>query len=250
MRNKRPTITRIRILMQAAWGANARNWSSVPSQKAGITETRWDNSHDWRTMMDGYRLSHKDKQGRRGGGVMLCVKEKLECIAVSYGDCGSPTEFLRVKNKMVVSNGDHRLGTCHWPPSQENKAEKAIFVLFKASSRSTEPDSRGSLQLPIHLLEKQLSSSWITHQVPGMRREPLPHANIRCASQEWSTVGLLLAKWFTKQSCFVVSSSVIALAAVITILLDFGIWLSTLKLSTKTKGLDFRRAKFSLHRGQ
>lgn len=44
---------------------------------------------------------------------MLCVKEKLECIKVSYGDCGSPIEFLWIKTKMVVSNGDHRVGTCY-----------------------------------------------------------------------------------------------------------------------------------------
>lgn len=54
----------------------------------------------------------------------------------------------------------------------------------------------------------------------------------------------------TKKTCFVISSSVTALAAVITLLLDTGIWLSMLKLSTKGKVLDFRRAKFSLHRGQ
>lgn len=54
----------------------------------------------------------------------------------------------------------------------------------------------------------------------------------------------------TKKICFVISSSVIALAAVIIILLDFGIWLSMLKPSTTTKVLDFRRAKFSLLRGQ
>lgn len=54
----------------------------------------------------------------------------------------------------------------------------------------------------------------------------------------------------TKKTCFAISSSVTALAAAIAILLDTGICLSTLKLNTKGKVLDFRRAKFSLHRGQ
>lgn len=99
--------------MHTAWGTNTRNQNFVPSQKVGRTETWWDNLHDWRTMMDGYRLSHKDRQRRKEGGVMLCVKEKLECIEVSDDDCGSPIEFLWVKIKMVVSNGDHRVGTCY-----------------------------------------------------------------------------------------------------------------------------------------
>lgn len=47
-----------------------------------------------------------------------------------------------------------------------------------------------------------------------------------------------------------ISLLVIALAAVITVLLDFGICLSTLKPSTKTEILDCRRTEFSLHRGQ
>ncbi|KAK4826412.1 hypothetical protein QYF61_008945 [Mycteria americana] len=40
----------------------------------GVTETWWDNSHAWRITMDSYRLFRKDRQGRRGGGVALCVK--------------------------------------------------------------------------------------------------------------------------------------------------------------------------------
>lgn len=60
-----------------------------------------------------YKYKHKDRQGRKVRDVMLCVKEKLECVEVSHGDYGSPTEFLWVKIKMVVSNGDHRVGTCY-----------------------------------------------------------------------------------------------------------------------------------------
>jgi len=43
-----------------------------------ITETWWDGSYDWRIGMGGYRLFRKDRQGRRGGGVALYVKDQLE----------------------------------------------------------------------------------------------------------------------------------------------------------------------------
>ena len=63
--------------------------------------------------MDGYRLFHKDRQGRRGGVVVLYVKENLGCIEVNYGDCGSPVECLWVKITGVISNGDLTIGICY-----------------------------------------------------------------------------------------------------------------------------------------
>ena len=38
-------------------------------------ETQWDDSHNWSAAMDGYKLFRRDRQGRRGGGVALCVRE-------------------------------------------------------------------------------------------------------------------------------------------------------------------------------
>jgi len=50
-----------------------------------ITETWWDNSHDWHAVMDGYVLFRKHRSTRRGGGVSLYVREKLECIELGLG---------------------------------------------------------------------------------------------------------------------------------------------------------------------
>ena len=41
-----------------------------------ITETWWDDSHNWSTAMDGYKLFRRDRQGRRGGGV-ACMLESV-----------------------------------------------------------------------------------------------------------------------------------------------------------------------------
>jgi len=35
--------------------------------------------------MDGYKHFQKGRKGRRRGGVVLHVKEKFECMEVSYG---------------------------------------------------------------------------------------------------------------------------------------------------------------------
>ena len=50
-----------------------------------ITETWWDHSHDWSAAMDGYKLFRKDRQGRRGTGVALCVKECFEVTELMTG---------------------------------------------------------------------------------------------------------------------------------------------------------------------
>ena len=42
-----------------------------------ITETWWDDSHSWSAVIDGYQLSKRDRQGRKGGGVALYVKKKM-----------------------------------------------------------------------------------------------------------------------------------------------------------------------------
>ncbi|GAB0203241.1 mitochondrial enolase superfamily member 1 [Grus japonensis] len=51
-----------------------------------ITETWWDDSHNWSAAMDGYKLFRRDRQGRRGGGVALYVKECFDCLELNDGD--------------------------------------------------------------------------------------------------------------------------------------------------------------------
>lgn len=55
-------------------------------------------------MTGGYRLFHKDRQGRRGV-VTFYVKKNLEGIQVNYGDSGSPIECLWFKIREVSSRG-------------------------------------------------------------------------------------------------------------------------------------------------
>ena len=79
----------------------------------GVTGTWWDTSNDGRIAMDGYKLFRKDRQGRRGGGVALYIKENLECIKVDYGACKCSIECLWVKVKGVISKQDLTVGICY-----------------------------------------------------------------------------------------------------------------------------------------
>ncbi|KAK4808264.1 hypothetical protein QYF61_020755 [Mycteria americana] len=73
----------------------------------GATATWWDNSHEWRIVMDGYGLFRKDRQGRRGGGggATLYVRENLECIEINYSDCGSPIECSGSRSEGLSPRG-------------------------------------------------------------------------------------------------------------------------------------------------
>ena len=44
-----------------------------------ITETWWDDSHNWNTTIDEYQLFRRDRRGRKGGGVALYVNEWIDC---------------------------------------------------------------------------------------------------------------------------------------------------------------------------
>ncbi|KAK4816812.1 hypothetical protein QYF61_023499 [Mycteria americana] len=63
--------------------------------------------------------SRKDRQGRRGRGVALYVKENLERTEFNYGNCGSPIKCLWLKIRGVVSKGDLTVGICYRPPNQD-----------------------------------------------------------------------------------------------------------------------------------
>ncbi|KAK4831126.1 hypothetical protein QYF61_015429 [Mycteria americana] len=52
-----------------------------------ITETWWDDSHNWSAAMDGYKLFRRDGQGRRGGGVALLEKRRLHTDLIAAFQC-------------------------------------------------------------------------------------------------------------------------------------------------------------------
>ena len=52
----------------------------------GISETWWIGSSDWSAGMEGYRLFRGDRQGRQGGGLALCIRERFGCTALRVSD--------------------------------------------------------------------------------------------------------------------------------------------------------------------
>jgi len=102
----------------------------------GITETWWDSSYDWSIGMAGHRLFRKDRQGRRGGGVALYVKEQLECMELCLEMDEEPMESLWVKIKGRAGTSGITVGVCYRPPDQDKGADEVLYRQIGEASRS------------------------------------------------------------------------------------------------------------------
>jgi len=64
-----------------------------------IKTTWWDESHNWNTVIDGYRHFRRDRQGRRGGEVALYIRKWIDCEELYMRKRHNQVESLWVKIK-------------------------------------------------------------------------------------------------------------------------------------------------------
>ncbi|PKU46688.1 hypothetical protein llap_3005 [Limosa lapponica baueri] len=67
-----------------------------------ITETWWDESHDWSEAIDGYRLFKRDRQGRSGGGIGLYIKQWTDCEKLSLKNSHEQAESLWIMEQVFL----------------------------------------------------------------------------------------------------------------------------------------------------
>ncbi|KAK4818852.1 hypothetical protein QYF61_020071 [Mycteria americana] len=91
----------------------------------GISEAWWNESHDWSTGMEGYRLFRRDGQGRRGGGVALYVRERFDCTALAVSD--DVVESLWVRIRGIENKGDIVVGVYYRSPSQAVSTDELSY---------------------------------------------------------------------------------------------------------------------------
>ena len=76
------------------------NYDFVP-----ITETWWNDSHNWYTTIEGYWLFRRDRQGRKGGGVALYVKDRVDCEELILRNSQEQVESLWVRIRDRTNKG-------------------------------------------------------------------------------------------------------------------------------------------------
>ncbi|KAK4813674.1 LOW QUALITY PROTEIN: hypothetical protein QYF61_017641 [Mycteria americana] len=111
-----------------------------------IMETWWDDLHNWSVAIDGYKLFRRDRQGRRGGGVALYVRESLDSLELNDGD--DRVECLWVRMRGKANKADIVVGVCYRPPNQDDEAEKIFYKQLGEASRSLALVLVGDFTLP------------------------------------------------------------------------------------------------------
>ncbi|PKU29906.1 rna-directed dna polymerase from mobile element jockey- hypothetical protein [Limosa lapponica baueri] len=113
-----------------------------------ITETWWDNSHDWNTVMDGYILFRKDRPAGQGGGVVLYVREQLECIELCLRVDEECVESLCVRIKGQTNMGDTVVGVYYRPLDQEEEVDEVFYRQLEIASQSQALGLTGEFDYP------------------------------------------------------------------------------------------------------
>ena len=61
--------------------------------------------HDWNTLIVDYRLFRRDRQGRRGGGVVLYVRKWIDCEELCLRNSHDQVESLSGKSRIGPAKG-------------------------------------------------------------------------------------------------------------------------------------------------
>ncbi|KAK4822159.1 hypothetical protein QYF61_010420 [Mycteria americana] len=111
-----------------------------------ITETWWDDSHNWSAAMDGYKLFRRDRRGRTGGGVALYVRECLDSLELDDGDDRVERLWVRIRGK--ANKADIVVGVCYRPPNQDEETDELFYKQLGEASRSLALVLVGDFNLP------------------------------------------------------------------------------------------------------
>ena len=95
------------------------------SDVVAITETWWDVSHDWSVPIDGYKLFRRDRQGRRGGGVVLYVRDCYDCFEHKCSE--DRVECLCVRIRGKANRADVVVGVYYRPPTQDREVDEIFY---------------------------------------------------------------------------------------------------------------------------
>jgi len=96
-----------------------------------LTETWWDESHNWSVAIDGYRLFKRDRRGKSNGGVALYSSEEL-----SLKDSHEQVKSLWVRTRDRVNKGNVVVGVYYRLPDQGEPTDKAFFLQLQEASCS------------------------------------------------------------------------------------------------------------------
>lgn len=75
--------------------------------------------------MDGSKLLRRDRQGKTGGGVALCVRKGLNCLELNNDDDRVECLWVRIRGKF--NKARILVGVCYRAPSQDGEADEIFY---------------------------------------------------------------------------------------------------------------------------
>ncbi|XP_060139070.1 uncharacterized protein LOC132593239 [Zootoca vivipara] len=114
----------------------------------GITETWWDESHDWNVQIEGYNLFQRNRPNRKGGGGVLYVRDVYTCEEIQDLKLQSHIESIWVKIKGEKNNSDLIVGVYYRPPSQTEDTDEAFLEQMTRHSKGGEIVVMGDFNYP------------------------------------------------------------------------------------------------------
>ncbi|RMC06528.1 hypothetical protein DUI87_15965 [Hirundo rustica rustica] len=90
---------------------------------------------------------NKDREGRRGGGVALYIKQIFDTIGIGTNEDGVECLWVRIKGK--ANKADILLGVCYCPPNQEEEVDNLFYKQPDNVSGSSALVLVGDFNLPV-----------------------------------------------------------------------------------------------------
>ena len=88
----------------------------------------WDESHNWTTEIEDYKLFRRDRQGRRSRGVALYIREWKDCKGMPLRNSHGQAESLWVKVNDQNNKGHLVVGAYYRLSDQGEPVDKALLL--------------------------------------------------------------------------------------------------------------------------
>jgi len=101
-----------------------------------LTETWWDESHDWSVAIDSYRLFRRDRWGMTGGGIDLYIKKSIQYEELSLKNSHEQVKSLWGRIRDRGNRGNLIVSVYCRLTDQGEPTEKAFFFQLQEASCS------------------------------------------------------------------------------------------------------------------
>jgi len=85
--------------------------------------------------INGYSLFRRDRQGKRGGGIALCIKKSIQREELSLKNSHEQVESLWVRIRDRGNKGNLVVGIYSRSPDQGEPTDEAVFLQLQEALR-------------------------------------------------------------------------------------------------------------------